>query len=63
MAARPSRAARRECYPILQAWGLHRFALAAWLVFAEALANHRIDSLFEQIRQYYRRYRVLGPPG
>jgi tetratricopeptide (TPR) repeat protein len=46
------------CYPIMQAWGLHRFALAAWLVFAEALANHQIDSLFERIRDYYRRHWV-----
>lgn len=44
-----------ECYPVLQAWGLHRYALAAWIVFQEALAHGRAEGIFQRIREYYRR--------
>jgi hypothetical protein len=47
-----------ECYPIMEAWGLHKYALAAWLVFRDALAQHNMDTIFSRIREYYRRYWV-----
>ncbi len=56
----PSRAAQlvEDCLPILEAWGLHRYALAAWLFFQQALAHHDVDDLFQKVRTYYRRHWV-----
>ncbi|HKH50174.1 MAG TPA: tetratricopeptide repeat protein [Thermoanaerobaculia bacterium] len=48
----------KQCYPIMVSWGLHRYALAAWLVFEDAVANQRASRVFEQIREYYRRHWV-----
>lgn len=45
-----------QCHPILESWGLHRYALAAWLFFQETLAHRRIGNLFQRIRTYYRRH-------
>lgn len=50
-----------ECYPILESWGLHRYALAAWLFFQQALAEHRVEDVFKTIRAYYRRH-WANPP-
>lgn len=55
----PGRAARlaAECYSIMRHWGLHKDALAAWVVFQEALSQGRImDEIFERIGGYYRRH-------
>ncbi len=56
----PARAAElvEQCHPILQAWGLHSDALAAWLVFRDSLAHRQLDSLFPRIRDYFRRHWV-----
>jgi tetratricopeptide (TPR) repeat protein len=56
----PDRAAElvEQCYPILKTWGLHNDALAAWLVFRDSLAHHRMESLFPRIREYFRRHWV-----
>ena len=43
------------CLPIMTAWGLHRYAVAAWVLFQEALAQGQI-SIFSQIRTYYLRH-------
>ena len=53
----PNRAAELigQSYPILVSWGLHRDALAAWLVLQDALDQGRIEGIFERIREYYRR--------
>lgn len=46
-----------QCFSIMQHWGLHRDALAAWLVFQDALAHgSALGNLFERIGGYYRRY-------
>lgn len=45
-----------ECYPILESWGLHRYALAAWLFFQQALAEHQVGDVFRKVRAYYRRH-------
>lgn len=46
-----------QCFTIMQRWGLHRDALAAWLVFQDALAHgSALETLFERIGGYYRRY-------
>lgn len=50
-----------ECYPIFEAWGLHRYALAAWLFFQHALAEHQVEGVFRRIRVYYRRH-WANPP-
>ncbi|HSG38069.1 MAG TPA: tetratricopeptide repeat protein [Thermoanaerobaculia bacterium] len=46
-----------ECYSIMKSWGLHNFALAAWLVFQSAL-SHQVAAgdLFERLGTYYRRH-------
>ncbi len=56
----PNRAAELigQSYPILVSWGLHRDALAAWLVFQDALDQGQIEGIFERIRGYYRRHWV-----
>ncbi|HEY6323564.1 MAG TPA: hypothetical protein VJA16_18645 [Thermoanaerobaculia bacterium] len=46
----------REVYPVMAAWGLHRWALAAWLLLQNALELRQVDGLFARIRVYYRRY-------
>jgi tetratricopeptide (TPR) repeat protein len=50
-----------ECYPILESWGLHRYALATWLFFQKALAGHQIGDVFRKIRGYYRRHWAHPP--
>lgn len=53
------RAARlaAECYSIMKSWGLHRDALAAWLVFQEALSQKRgVREIFGRVGEYYRRH-------
>lgn len=57
----PARAAElaAQCYSIMANWGLHRDALAAWLVFQEALAQGRtVADLFQKVEGYYRRHWV-----
>ena len=46
-----------ESYSILRSWGLHSDALAAWVVFQEALSHGKVvGDLFERIGGYYRRH-------
>lgn len=56
----PQRAANlvEQCYPVLKSWGLHSYALAAWLVFRDSLAQRRMDSVFTRMREYFRRHWV-----
>ncbi|HEV7504188.1 MAG TPA: hypothetical protein VGS07_04690 [Thermoanaerobaculia bacterium] len=56
----PKRAADlvEQCYPILKSWGLHSYALAAWLVFRDSLVHRRLDSVFSRMREYFRRHWV-----
>lgn len=54
-----ARAARlaAECYSIMKNWGLHQDALAAWLVFQEALSQERaLGEVFGRVGEYYRRH-------
>ena len=45
---------------IMKNWGLHKDALAAWLVFQDALSQERgIAAIFERVREYYRRHWFL----
>jgi ATP/maltotriose-dependent transcriptional regulator MalT len=46
----------KDCYPIMQAWRLHRYAMAAWIVFEKAVAKGQEGQMFRRIRDYYRRY-------
>jgi tetratricopeptide (TPR) repeat protein len=46
----------KDCYPIMQAWRLHRYALAAWIVFEKAVSQEHASEIFRRIRAYYRRY-------
>jgi hypothetical protein len=39
----------------MHAWRLHRYALAAWIVFEKAVAQGEIREIFRRIRNYYRR--------
>jgi tetratricopeptide (TPR) repeat protein len=58
----PARAAQlaAECYSIMKNWGLHKDALAAWLVFQDALSQERgIAAIFERVGEYYRRHWFL----
>jgi tetratricopeptide (TPR) repeat protein len=58
----PGRAAQlaAECYSIMRNWGLHKDALAAWLVFQDALSQGRgIAEIFERVGEYYRRHWFL----
>jgi ATP/maltotriose-dependent transcriptional regulator MalT len=49
-----------ECYSIMKNWGLHKDALAAWLVFQDALSQRRgIAEIFERVGEYYRRHWFL----
>jgi tetratricopeptide (TPR) repeat protein len=55
----PERAAQlaAECYSIMANWGLHKDALAAWLVFQGALARGTaVADVFERAGEYYRRH-------
>ncbi|HSN89250.1 MAG TPA: hypothetical protein VL025_20965 [Thermoanaerobaculia bacterium] len=56
----PNRAAElvAQCYPIMAAWGLHRYALSAWLVLEDAIGQQQAGSIFQRIREYYRRHWV-----
>jgi hypothetical protein len=36
-------------------WGLHRPALAAWLVFQNALELRELDGMFNRMRLYFLR--------
>jgi ATP/maltotriose-dependent transcriptional regulator MalT len=53
----PARAAEliQGCYPLLLAWGLHKDALAAWLVFQQVLAQGQAG-IFQRVREYYHRH-------
>ena len=58
----PGRAAQlaAECFSIMKHWGLHKDALAAWLVFQDALSQGRgIAEIFERVGEYYRRHWFL----
>jgi tetratricopeptide (TPR) repeat protein len=44
-----------EFQPIMANWKLHRHALAAWLVFQQAIEEQQLEGLFTRIRLYYRR--------
>ncbi len=58
----PARAAQlaAECYSIMKNWGLHKDALAAWLVFQDALSQERgVNAIFERVGEYYRRHWFL----
>ncbi|HTG31719.1 MAG TPA: tetratricopeptide repeat protein [Thermoanaerobaculia bacterium] len=58
----PARAAQlaAECYSIMKNWGLHKDALAAWLVFQDALSQERgMAAIFERVGEYYRRHWFL----
>lgn len=55
----PARAAQlaAESYTIMKSWGLHNDALAAWLVFQDALSYGKtLGDLFERLGEYYRRH-------
>ena len=55
----PARAAQlaAESYTIMRSWGLHNDALAAWLVFQDALSYGKVlGDLFERLGEYYRRH-------
>jgi hypothetical protein len=55
----PARAAElaAQCYSIMKNWGLHKFALGAWLVFQDALAHEAAaGDLFLRVGEYYRRH-------
>lgn len=45
-----------DCYPLLKAWGLNRYAMAAWLVLEEAIREKRSGEVFKALRQYYLRH-------
>src|SRR5436305_8517434 len=48
-----------QCYAIMKGWGLHRDALAAWLVLQKTLAQgHALGDIFQRIEIYYRRHWV-----
>jgi tetratricopeptide (TPR) repeat protein len=46
----------RDVYPIMTTWKMHRHALAAWLIFQNALELRQVDGIFANLRIYYRRY-------
>jgi hypothetical protein len=37
-------------------WGVHRPALAAWLIFQKALELGEVDRMFASLRLYYYRH-------
>ncbi len=50
------------CYSIMRSWGLHKDALAAWIVFQNALGalaeGKALGDLFGKVQEYYRRHWV-----
>jgi tetratricopeptide (TPR) repeat protein len=50
------------CYSIMRSWGLHKDALAAWIVFQNALGavseSQALGDLFGRIQEYFRRHWV-----
>jgi tetratricopeptide (TPR) repeat protein len=53
----PATAARlaSEVHSIMEAWGVHRYALAAWLMLQQAVEAGQADALFAKIRLHFRR--------
>ena len=48
-----------QCFSIMKGWRLHNDALAAWIVFQDALAQGAAEGkVFEKIEAYYRRHWV-----
>lgn len=48
-----------QCFSIMKGWRLHNDALAAWIVFQDALAQGAAEGkVFEEIEAYYRRHWV-----
>ncbi|HET9210696.1 MAG TPA: hypothetical protein VFR03_09870, partial [Thermoanaerobaculia bacterium] len=48
-----------QCFSIMKSWRLHNDALAAWIVFQDALALGAAEGkVFEKIEAYYRRHWV-----
>src|SRR5436305_4141973 len=46
-----------ECYSIMRKWHLHKDALAAWIVFRDALASGAArGDLFREMERYFRRH-------
>lgn len=46
-----------ESYSILRNWGLHKDALAAWVLFQNALSQGQLGGdLFERVGEYFRRH-------
>jgi hypothetical protein len=57
----PVRAAElaAQCFSVMKSWRLHNDALAAWIVFQEALAEGAVQrELFAKIESCYRRHWV-----
>jgi ATP/maltotriose-dependent transcriptional regulator MalT len=47
----------RDVFLLMSAWKMHRWALAAWLVFQNAVELHQAEgAFFTRLRVYYRRY-------
>lgn len=46
----------RQFFPLMTAWNMHRYALAAWLMLREALEVRRVHDLIPRLRRYYRRH-------
>ena len=50
------------CYSIMRSWGLHKDALAAWIVFQNALGavaeGRALGDLFGKVQEYFRRHWV-----
>jgi tetratricopeptide (TPR) repeat protein len=46
----------RQFFPIMTAWSMHRYALAAWLMLREALELRQVEDLIPRLRLYYRRH-------
>ena len=46
-----------ECFSIMSKWELHKDALAAWIVFQDALTQGTVQGdLFRQVEEYFRRH-------
>jgi tetratricopeptide (TPR) repeat protein len=46
-----------ECYSIMKNWGLHKDALAAWVVFQETLSKEKARGvLFGKLGEYFRQH-------
>jgi tetratricopeptide (TPR) repeat protein len=46
----------RQFFPIMTAWSMHRYALAAWLMLREALELRQVTDLIPRLRLYFRRH-------